>query len=253
MTMTASSRNTATNIVPIAPKGKRPIVFCDFDGTITLSDNIIAIMKHFDPPGWKDMLAELNRGAASIRDVVTRMFALFPSGMKDDIARFVLDTAGIRPGFAELLQWCKRRDVPFYVTSGGIDFFLRPLLAPFDIDDSHIYCNGVDVGGERIRIVWPHPCDEHCSNDCGMCKARIIRKFPADSHFRLLIGDSTTDFEGAKLADFVFARSRLADLCRELALPFGEYETFHDVIRTLETQLVHSVHSHADPEMEEPR
>lgn len=31
---------------------KKPIVCCDFDGTITKNDNIIRIMKQFAPSEW---------------------------------------------------------------------------------------------------------------------------------------------------------------------------------------------------------
>lgn len=222
------------NALPV-PQGKQPIIFCDFDGTITLSDNIVAIMRHFNPPGWEPIVADIVDGRKSIRQGVGEMFALFPSGMKNDITEYVLQTAGIRSGFAELLALCKAKAIPFYVTSGGVDFFLRPLLAPFDIDEDHIYCNSADFGGENIEIVWPHPCDDVCANDCGMCKTRVMRRFPKEEYYRMLIGDSITDFEGAKIADVVFARSHLAVRCRELELPHYEYETFHDVIGVLNT------------------
>jgi 2-hydroxy-3-keto-5-methylthiopentenyl-1-phosphate phosphatase len=153
--------------------------------------------------------------------------------MKSEVASYVIDTAGIRPGFGDLLALCKEQEIPFYVTSGGIDFFLKPLLAPFDIERDHIYCNSADFNGDQIQILWPHPCDAHCNNDCGMCKTRIIREYDTASYYRILIGDSITDFEGAKLADLIFARSHLAARCRELDLPFYEYDTFHDVIDVL--------------------
>jgi len=124
--------------------------------------------------------------------------------------------------------------VPFYVTSGGIDFFLRPILEPFGIPADHIYCNGSDFSGETIRITWPHPCDDECTNDCGMCKTTVMRRFPRDQYYRILIGDSITDFEGAKIADLVFSRSHLTEKCRELGLPHIPFETFFDVIRHLD-------------------
>jgi 2-hydroxy-3-keto-5-methylthiopentenyl-1-phosphate phosphatase len=67
-----------------------------------------------------------------------------------------------------------------------------------------------------------------------MCKATIIRRFPQDRYKRILIGDSVTDFEGAKLADIVFARSHLIELCEKLELPFYPFETFFDIIAQLE-------------------
>jgi len=211
-----------------------PVLFCDFDGTITLSDNIVAIMQHFEPPGVQDIVDDIVAQRKSLRQGVGEMFALLPSSLKDEIRDFVLRTAGIRPGFPELLDWCRRHDVPFYVTSGGIDFFLLPILAPFGIPADHIFCNGSDFSGETIRITWPHPCDDECDKDCGMCKTTIMRRFPREQYFRILIGDSLTDFEGAKIADLVFSRSHLTEKCKELDVPHIPFETFFDVIRHLE-------------------
>ncbi|MFD0670362.1 2-hydroxy-3-keto-5-methylthiopentenyl-1-phosphate phosphatase [Cohnella sp. GCM10027633] len=212
-----------------------PVLFCDFDGTITLSDNIVAVMKHFNPPGWETIVGDIVGGRKSLQDGVGEMFALFPSSMKDEVKSYILESAGIREGFPELLQWCKDHNVPFYVTSGGIDFFIEPLLAPFGIPADHIYCNGSDFDGDRMRITWPHECDDECDNGaCGMCKTTVIRRFPKEEYFRILIGDSITDFEGAKIVDLVFSRSHLTDRCRELGYPHIPFETFHDVIRNLE-------------------
>jgi len=216
---------------------KRPVIFCDFDGTITETDNIVAIVEHFDPPGWRDIVGRIVSGETSIREGVGRLFALFPSSRKEDITRFVLERAKIRPGFAELLQFCRERGVEFLVTSGGIDFFVYPLLAPFGIPRERIFCNGSDFSGERVRILWPHRCDAECDVDCGMCKTTIIRRYPAEQYTRILIGDSVTDFAAARLADRIFARSHLQKKCEELELPYVPYDTFYDVIGTLEKEL----------------
>jgi 2-hydroxy-3-keto-5-methylthiopentenyl-1-phosphate phosphatase len=218
------------------PAGERPpVLFCDFDGTITTTDNIVEIMQHYRPPGVEDIYRELVSGRKSIQQAVGEMFALLPSSMRDDIRRYVLGTARIRPGFSRLLEWCRENGAEFYVTSGGIDFFVHPLLAPFDIPEDRIFCNGSDFSGERIRITWPHPCDGDCDEGgCGMCKTTIMRRFPRDRFTRILIGDSITDFAGAKLADVVFSRARLTDQCRELGLPHIPFETFDDVVRALE-------------------
>jgi 2-hydroxy-3-keto-5-methylthiopentenyl-1-phosphate phosphatase len=209
-------------------------LFCDFDGTITLSDNIVAVMKHFNPPGWESIVSDIISESKSIQQGVGEMFALLPSSMKEEVTSYILNTAGIRAGFLELLEWCKTYDVPFYVTSGGIDFFVKPLLAPFGIPEDHIYCNGSDFSGDCIEITWPHACDDNCDNGCGMCKTTVIRRFPKDTYYRILIGDSVTDFAGAKLVDLVFSRSHLTDKCQELGLPHISFETFHDIIHHLD-------------------
>jgi 2-hydroxy-3-keto-5-methylthiopentenyl-1-phosphate phosphatase len=215
---------------------KKRIVFCDFDGTITENDNIIAIIKHFNPDGWEDIAARTIATEISVKDGVGRLFRLLPSSLEREVVDFGISNARIRAGFPEFLAYCKDNDIEFYVTSGGIDFFVYPILEPYGIPREHIYCNGSDFGGDRIEILWPNPCDGHCSNDCGMCKTTIMRNFPADQYERILIGDSVTDFEGAKLADVVFSRSHLTTKCKELGLPHYEYETFYDIINQMNAE-----------------
>ncbi|MDQ8735399.1 2-hydroxy-3-keto-5-methylthiopentenyl-1-phosphate phosphatase [Paenibacillus sp. LHD-38] len=212
---------------------KKRIVFCDFDGTITVNDNIIAIIKHFDPAGWEKIAEQTIAQEITIKDGVGQLFRLLPASMQAEVIAFSISNARIREGFAEFLEYCKEQQIDFYVTSGGIDFFVYPILEAFNIPRDHIYCNSSDFNGERIEILWPNPCDEHCSNDCGMCKTTIMRRFPADQYERIIIGDSVTDFEGAKLADVVYSRSHLTVKCNELGLPHHEYESFHDIINIM--------------------
>lgn len=218
------------------PFPRKPVLFCDFDGTITENDNIVAIMRHFNPPGWEEIVRDIISDAKSVKQGVGEMFRLLPSSMRAEITNYIVGSAKIREGFPQLLDWCKQHDVPFYVTSGGIDFFVYPILQPFAIAEDHIYCNGSDFSGKQIEIVWPHPCDEACSNyaRCGMCKTSIMRRFPQENTFRILIGDSVTDFPGAKIADLVFSRSILTDKCQELGLPHIPFATFNDIVRYLD-------------------
>lgn len=209
---------------------KQKVIFCDFDGTITINDNIIAIIKHFNPPGWEELVQKTLSTELSIKEGVSQLFRLLPSSMQQEVVDYSVGNARIRDGFAQFLDYCKKNDILFYVTSGGIDFFVYPVLEPFAIPKDHIYCNGSSFEGEKIEILWPHPCDEHCSNNCGMCKPAIMRLFPAEQYERIVIGDSVTDFEGAKLADQIFSRSHLTEKCKELGLAHTPFETFFDII-----------------------
>lgn len=103
---------------------KKPVIFCDFDGTITNSDNIVAIMKHFKPMGYEPIMHQIVNGHMSIREGVGAMFALMPSKLKEDVISYVLGQAGIRQGFARFLDFVREQQIEFFVTSGGIDFLL---------------------------------------------------------------------------------------------------------------------------------
>ncbi|MNC27383.1 2-hydroxy-3-keto-5-methylthiopentenyl-1-phosphate phosphatase [compost metagenome] len=56
-----------------------------------------------------------------------------------------------------------------------------------------------------------------------------MRRFPSEEYERILIGDSLTDFEGAKLADRIYSRARLTEKCQELGIKHTPFETFTDI------------------------
>ncbi|MEW9698928.1 2-hydroxy-3-keto-5-methylthiopentenyl-1-phosphate phosphatase [Paenibacillus sp. SI8] len=217
---------------------KQRIIFCDFDGTITVNDNIVAIMKHFNPPGWDALVQQLLDKKISIREGVGAMFALLPTSRKKEIVDYAIGNAKIRDGFGEFVSFCKEQNITLLITSGGIDFFIYPLLQPFGIPTNHIYCNASSFEGSTIEILWPNRCDEHCRTDCGMCKTSIIRSYDSKQYERIIIGDSITDFEGAKLVDTIFARSHLIEMCEQLNYPYHAFDTFFDIMKQLEAEPV---------------
>lgn len=216
---------------------KKLVIFCDFDGTITTKDNIISIMKKFAPPEYLPIKENILGQKQSIREGVAQMFALLPTSLKEQIISFLLEQAQIRDGFAEFVSYTKQNNIPLYIVSGGIDFFVHPMLEPFG-PFSDIYCNESDFSGESIRINFPYECDGQCTNQgCGCCKPSIIRKLKDSDSLSVVIGDSITDLEAAKLADIVIARDFLIEKCEELHIPYEPFESFHDVINTIDAKL----------------
>jgi 2-hydroxy-3-keto-5-methylthiopentenyl-1-phosphate phosphatase len=216
---------------------KKPMIFCDFDGTITNSDNIIAIMKQFAPPEWERVKDDILAERLSVQKGVGRMFSLLPSSLKEEIVAFLLENAAIREGFADFVAYVKKKNIPFYVVSGGIDFFVYPLLEQW-VEKERIFCNSARFDRETIEIVWPYSCDEHCRNQCGCCKPSLIRKLATDEYSIIVIGDSITDLQAATLADHVIARDFLLQKCRELTIPHTSFTTFFDVVDFFEEMKV---------------
>ncbi|MDD9267694.1 2-hydroxy-3-keto-5-methylthiopentenyl-1-phosphate phosphatase [Paenibacillus sp. GCM10023248] len=217
---------------------KERIIFCDFDGTITVNDNIVAIMKHFNPDGWEAIVERILNKTISISQGVGAMFALLPTSRKDEIVDYAISNAVIRDGFKEFVAYCQEQGIKLLITSGGIDFFIYPLLKPFPIPHENIYCNASSFEGSAIEILWPHSCDEHCHTGCGMCKTSIIRSYDSSKYERIIIGDSITDFEGAKLVDTIFARSHLIEMCEKLGYAYYPFENFFDIMKQLEAEPV---------------
>ena len=215
----------------------KPIIFCDFDGTITKSDNIVRILNAFAPPEAERIKEAILAQTISIVDGVTEIFSMIPSSKKAEIIEFILADAVIREGFKEFMDFVKEEKIPFYIVSGGIDFFLEPLVEPYGPYDG-IYCNTADFSGDMIQLGFPHACDSQChAKGCGCCKPSVIRSLAQNHQMTIIIGDSITDLEAAKMADFVIARDFLIEKCEELGIPYEPFETFTDVTKRLKEKL----------------
>ncbi|MDF2856748.1 MAG: mtnX [Neobacillus sp.] len=214
----------------------KPVIYCDFDGTITDSDNIIAIMKKFAPPNWEAVKDQILSREIPISEGVGKLFSELSSEKKEEITLFAIENAKIRDGFPEFVEFTRSKGIPLYIVSGGIDFFVYPILEKYGPFDG-IYCNQADFSGDNIKILWPHACDSLCENKCGCCKPSIIRKLTKDEdNFSIVIGDSVTDLEAAKLADFVLARDLLKEKCLEWNINHQGFKTFFDCIDAIKNR-----------------
>ena len=217
-------------------------IFCDFDGTVTATDNIVAIMKRFAPEQSSPIIKDVLDKKIAIKDGVEKMFALLPSSKKEEIIRFLQDNAVIRDGFEQFMNYVRKNEIPFHIVSGGIDFFVHPMLKPYGPFTS-IYCNSSNFDNEQIQVEYPNVCDEQCTNfesqACGCCKPTIIRKHTpiASDYFNIVIGDSVTDFEAAKNANLVIARDLLIENCKKNNIPYKPFDTFEDCILIIESLL----------------
>lgn len=214
----------------------KPIIFCDFDGTITETDNIVSLMTQFVPEESEKIAKAMMEQTITFKDGVSAMFALLSTKQKNAVIQYLLDTAIIREGFGDFVRYAQENHIPFYIVSGGVDFFIEPLLkkyGPF----SGIYCNSADFSEQQIKLVFPNSCDEECAKfdvqGCGCCKPSVMRKVAQSNHFKIVIGDSLSDFEAAKQADLVFARDHLIKRCKDLHLPYKPFETFYDCLEAV--------------------
>ena len=159
--------------------------------------------------------------------------------VKTEIVEYAISNAIIRDGFDEFVSYCKEQRITFLITSGGIDFFIYPLLR--DVRDSRVI----------IFIAMPALSKGRTLRFYGRIRvmriARLIAACAKQASFalmipqryeRIIIGDSITDFEGAKLVDTIFARSHLIERCEQLGYAYHPFETFFDIIKQLEAEPV---------------
>jgi len=212
---------------------RQVVIFCDFDGTAAEQEVIVSLFRAFGPPGWEAVKDAIIAGTISVREGVGGLFARIPSSRVPEMVAYAQRIATLRHGFREFLDYCRIHGYRFLLTSGGVDFFIHPILDGL-LSRDQIYCNESDCSGPTVRILWPYACDEQCRADCGMCKPTIMRRFPSERYYRVVVGDGVTDLQAAKLADLVAARDLLAVKCAEVGIAYEPFENFYDVMALLD-------------------
>jgi len=194
-------------------------------------------MTEFVPEESEKIAQAMMEQTISFKDGLSAMFHLLSTQQKDEVIQYLMDTAVIREGFGDFVRYTQDNDIPFYIVSGEVDFFIDPLVekyGPF----SGIYCNKADFSGEQIKLIYPNSCDEECTKystqGCGCCKPSVMRKVAKEDHFKIVIGDSLSDFEAAKQADIVLARDHLIQRCEELQVSYKPFATFHDCLKIVQ-------------------
>ncbi|RXK17265.1 MtnX-like HAD-IB family phosphatase [Macrococcus sp. DPC7161] len=213
------------------------IIACDFDGTVTSRDTIVSIIKQFAPTEGMPIVERILNKELSIKAGVTQLFALLDSSLQPAIIQYVKASIELRPGFQTLLDEAKRLSIPFYIISGGMHFFIDPVLAQFKGIDG-VYANEIDVSHEKMKVIWTHPCDEICKQQaCGTCKPSIVRTL--GNHQVVAIGDSITDIALANESDILFSTDKLTNYAKEQQIEHYHFETFYDIAKQLESVVIH--------------
>ena len=104
----------------------RPVVFCDFDGTITqldVLDEILSVLAH---PSWQEVEQQWVRGLIGSRECLERQMALVETSTAELNA--LIDSVPIDPHFGKFYRALQKRRVPFYVVSDSFDLIIRRVL-----------------------------------------------------------------------------------------------------------------------------
>ncbi len=215
--------------------GPRLQILLDFDGTLVEPNVAIVLVERFCPDGQRvahEIDQELHAGHITLREAWARQVALLPPSRLHEMTDFVAREVPLRRGARRLLGLLREHNVPTAIVSGGLEFFIRPVLAREGLEYP-LFADGIEYDGEaRLRVV--HPYGHPTCRLCGICKANVALRFGAPGVSTVFIGDGSTDKYAAEVAEIVFARHRLQEYCARANVPFFPFDDFDPVTNRLE-------------------
>ena len=205
-------------------------VLLDFDGTLVGPNVAIILVEKFCPDGAAlahTVDEELHSGKITLREAWARQAALLPADRIPEMSEWAVRNTPLRPGALELVELLKRHSVPTTVVSGGLDFYIHPVLENAGIQ-LPVLCDAMERAFDGSLIVT-HPHGHPTCRLCGICKAQVTRSLAHHGTRTVFVGDGSTDRYAAEVADIVFARRRLKIYCENAKVPFYPFEEFGPV------------------------
>jgi 2-hydroxy-3-keto-5-methylthiopentenyl-1-phosphate phosphatase len=206
----------------------RQVVFCDFDGTITVEETFVAMLKKYTPELFAQLIPEIYALRLSLADGVRQLLSSIPSRCYPHILEDIRHQP-LRPGFVELLDFLESVEIPLVVVSGGLRGMVEAALGSWQERVAGIYAAEVDTSEEFLQVYSTVESDTEL-----VAKPQVMEQYNAKE--KIAIGDSITDLQMAMAADLVFARDRLAQYLQERDKFYIEWQDFFDVRDTLATR-----------------
>jgi 2-hydroxy-3-keto-5-methylthiopentenyl-1-phosphate phosphatase len=215
----------------------KPMVFLDFDGTITRRDATDAILEAYADPEWLQIEEEWKRGRMGSRECLIAQMALVRA-TKAEIDS-LLDGIAIDQGFVPLLETCSAHGMPVHIVSDGLDYCIQRILSRPSLDLA-AHLEGVQIVSNHLA---PHEdrwnvdvasLAPSCIHGCGTCKPATMERLNTTGGPAIFVGDGLSDRYAAARADLVFAKDDLAAYCDEQAIPYTPYESLATIAERLE-------------------
>ncbi len=214
----------------------KPIVFCDFDGTITQLDVTDLILSQLAHPSWQEVEQEWVRGLIGSRECLERQMALVETSAEQ--LDKLIDSVPFDPHFAKFYRFVQKRGLPFFLLSDGFDYVIRRVLKRAGIDGGlrggvNVFASSLHIVGQRLVTTFPY-AGPPCEHECATCKAAILRQFGRGRNPVIYIGDGFSDRFAVQESTLIFAKRPLAAYCREHGIACHPFKTFAEVEEALD-------------------
>lgn len=210
---------------------KKILVFCDFDGTITLSDLGDKVFEHFGKiEPYNTMLK--NKEISIIKYWHLLCQSLDKELKLSDIAEYALNFE-IDEYFIKFADYCKNNGIELTILSDGFDIYIDAILKKYNIEHIKYFSNKLKEKDNNIFPIFDFASDG-CNCFCASCKRnRMIHSTDSDAIY-VYIGDGYSDFCAAEHSDIIFAKKNLAKFCNENKISHYPFKSFYNILQIFE-------------------
>ena len=209
---------------------QKTLIQCDFDGTVTKQDVSFILLDAF-AGDWRKMHQDYEDNKITVGRFNQAVFARVRSD-RETLLKLALSQVEIRPGFAEMVDYCRRRDFRFVIVSNGLDFYIDGILREIGLEDITVYAAETGFDPTGLKVLYVGPDGNTLDDDFKVAYADL---FLSEGYRLAYIGNGISDFPPASRSQRVFAVDSLLERCRQEKLDSTPFSDFHQVINALES------------------
>jgi 2-hydroxy-3-keto-5-methylthiopentenyl-1-phosphate phosphatase len=209
-----------------------PILFLDFDGTISRRDAVDAILETYADPKWLSFEADWRDGRIGSRDCLRAQMSLVRASRKQ--IDNLLDGIGIDEELLTLLELCAGQHITTHIVSDGFDYCIRRILSGASkrlaalLRGGRVCAGHLESRGHLWRTEFPF-FHQTCGHGCATCKPAVMRLLNKTNAPAIFVGDGFSDRYAVESADLVFAKDGLATYCTEQSIEYSRYQNLGEV------------------------
>ena len=210
----------------------KPILFLDFDGTISRRDAVDAILETYADPEWLSLEADWRAGRIGSRDCLHAQMSLVRASRKQ--IDTLLDEIGIDEDLVALLEMCATQHISTHIVSDGFDYCIRRILSGANkriaafLRGGRVCASHLESRGHLWRTEFPF-FHQTCGHGCATCKPAVMRLLNKTNAPAIFVGDGLSDRYAVESADLVFAKDGLGTYCTEQSIKHTPYQDLGDV------------------------
>jgi 2-hydroxy-3-keto-5-methylthiopentenyl-1-phosphate phosphatase len=208
-----------------------PVLFFDFDNTLTEGDILDQLLEQFSPnEAWRDWENAWAEGHLHARECL-RLQVQNMCVSRERLLQY-LSRVRIDPVFVDIVAWARARQAGVNIVSDSFRPLIEHILRCNGIDGVPVFANELHfAGNDRLVPSFPH-YDAACARSAN-AKARHLA--PYRERRIIFAGDGHTDLDAALVADVVFAKSTLAKELDARGIAFYPFDTLEPLLAYLET------------------
>ncbi len=209
---------------------RQTLVQCDFDGTITEKDVSFALLDAFADGDWRQLFREYQGGKISVGRFNTDAFAMVKAS-RESLLKVVESRVKVRPGFHELVAYCRHRNFRLVIVSNGLDFYIKEILKDIGEGDIEVFAAQTRFHSGGLEVQFVGPDGSHLDDNF---KGAYVDSFLGEGYRIFYVGNGTSDILPAKRCHHIFATGDLLAHCQQANLDCTPFTNFNEVVRVLE-------------------